>query len=436
MLTKLEYLRLAIASNKIEDKTWYFSCFAIPILKQESDWATKCKQFDIVTQLDGLYYVETGVGGELILEKISDYVKDEPLYRFQDMVTIDPSWGPFITSKTETKLGVLIVNALILYPAFKNKLGYINETIKIGNIEKLLAERVVSDKDAKETDITVTEMIKCFDRFSFLTNLANIINISATKKAITPPPNILKIKQEMMKEYEGQLHDPVKLVELEQRLIKIDNEYLADDPAAKNIFNSKSKTARKKSFLIYGDTMDFEKSTNAKTVSGSLLEGLSTDPEDFPKYMNDLRVGSFARGGSTQLGGYTYKILQRSLSNLSISPVECNTKRGLKRVITSYNVNKLLNRYVAIGGKWTLIESIDEAKKLMDKEVMIRSSMYCTSPKSTICYKCMNEMYKNIPTGVTNIASELSGTILGMFMKLTHGKINESTTINMKDLVT
>jgi len=164
MLTKLEYLRLAIASNKIEDKTWYFSCFAIPILKQESDWATKCKQFDIVTQLDGLYYVETGVGGELILEKISDYVKDEPLYRFQDMVTIDPSWGPFITSKTETKLGVLIVNALILYPAFKNKLGYINETIKIGNIEKLLAERVVSDKDAKETDITVTEMIKCFDR--------------------------------------------------------------------------------------------------------------------------------------------------------------------------------------------------------------------------------------------------------------------------------
>ena len=308
--------------------------------------------------------------------------------------------------------------------------------VKISAVEKILAEKVVNDADAKETDISVSEMIKCFDRFSFLNNLANIINISATKKAITPPPDILKIKQQLMKEYEGQLHDPVKLVEFEQKLIKIDNDYLADDPAAKNIFNNKSKTARKKMFLIYGDTMDFEKTTSAKTVEGSLLEGLSTSPEDFPKYMNDLRVGSFARGGSTRRGGYTYKILQRSLSSLTISSTECNTKRGLKRVITPYNVNKLLNRYVAIGGKWTLIESIDEAKKLLDKEVIIRSSMYCTSPKNTICYKCMNEMYKEIPTGVTNIASELSGTILGMFMKLTHGKINQSTEINLSDLIT
>lgn len=436
MLTKLEYLKAAIAANKIEDKSWYFSCFAIPILKEESNWKDKAKQLDIVTRLDGLYYVDTDTKGELVLKKITDYVKDEPLYRFQDKITIDPSWGPFINTKTETKIGILIINALILYPSFKNKLGYINETIKISNIEKLLAERVVSDKDAKETDITVTEMIKCFDRFNFLTNLASIINISATKKAITPPPNILKIKQEMMKEYEGQLHDPVKLVELEQRLIAIDNEYLADDPAAKNIFNKKSKTARKKMFLIYGDTMDFEKSTNTRAISSSLLEGLSTKEEDFPKYMNDLRVGSFSRGSSTQLGGYTYKILQRSLSSISISPVECNTKRGLKRFINDYNVSKLLNRYVMLDDKWTLIESMEQANKLKGKEVIIRSSMFCTSPKNTICYKCMNEIYKTIPSGVTNIASELSATLLTLFMKLAHGKISESTTIDMKDLIT
>lgn len=436
MLTKLDYLKVAISVNKIEDKTWYYSCFGIPLLKENSNWQESAKQFDIVTKMDGLYYVDTDIEGKFILEKITDYIKDEPLFRFKDLITIDPSWGPFVTTKLETKIGNLIINSLIIYPSLKNKLGYINGAIKISDIEKMLAERVVNDADAKETDISVSEMIMCFDRFSFLNNLANIINLSATKKAITPPPNINKIKADMMKEYDGQLHDPVKLVEFEQKLIAIDNEYLADDPAAKNIFNNKSKTARKKMFLIYGDTMDFEKSTNAKTISRSLQEGLSTSPEDFPKYMNDLRVGSFARGGSTQLGGYTYKILQRSLSSLYISPIECNTKRGLKRTITPYNVTKLLNRYVAIGGKWTLIESIEEAKKLMNKEVMVRSSMFCTSPKNTICYKCMNEMYKDIPTGVTNIASELSGTILGMFMKLTHGKINESTTINMKDLIT
>lgn len=436
MLAKLDYLRVAIAANKIEDKTWYYSCFGIPLLKEDPNWEENAKQFDIVTRMDGLYYVDSNPEGKMVLEKITDYVKDQPLYRFQDVVTIDPSWGPFAKSKMETKIGVLIINALILYPSFKGKLEYMNTHIKISDVEKVLAQRVVNDSDAKEGDISVSEMVKCFERFAFLSNLANIINIASTAKAITPPTDIKKIKAALLKEYEGQLHDPVKLVEFEQKLIAIDNEYLADDPTVKNIFNGKARTGRKKMFLVYGDTMDFEKTTSAKTIAGSLSEGLSTDPNDFPKYMNDLRVGSFARGGSTQLGGYTYKILQRSLSSIYISSVECNTKRGLKRVITPYNVTKLLNRYVALGGKWTLIETIEEAKKLMDKEVMVRSSMYCTSPKNTVCYKCMNEMYKDIPTGVTNIASELSGTILGMFMKLTHGKINESTTINMKDLIT
>jgi len=436
MLTKLDYLKLAINANKIEDKTWYYSCFGIPILKEDNNWQESAKQFDIITRMDGLYYVSSDVEGKPILEKITDYVKDMPLFRFKDIIVIDPSWGGFITTKLETKIGNLIINSLVLYPAFKNKLSYINEPIKISNIEKVLAERVVNDSEAKETDISVSEMIDCFNRFSFLNNLANIINLSATEKSITPPPNINKIKATLMKDYEGQLHDPVKLVELEQKLIAIDTEYLVDDPAAKNIFNNKSKTARKKMFLIYGDTMDFEKSTSAKTVSTSLQENLSTSPEDFSKYMNDLRVGSFARGSSTQLGGYTYKILQRSLSSITISPVECNTKHGLKRVITPYNASKLLNRYIALNNKWTLVESLEQTKNLLNKEVMIRSSMYCTSPKHTICYKCMNEMYKDIPTGVTNIASELSGTILGMFMKLTHGKINESTTINISDLIT
>lgn len=436
MLTKLEYLKKAIAANKIENKSWYYTCFAIPLLKDDTNWEKNATQLDIITKLDGLYYVTADESGQLTLDKISDYVKEEPLFRFQDIIQVDPSWGPFVTSKIETKIGILIINALVLYPAFKNKLGYINSQIKVSTIEKLLAEKVVSNKDAKESDISVDEMINCFDRLSFLTNLANIINIASTKKAITPPPEMAAAKKELLKKYEGQLHDPVKLVEFEQALIKIDNEYLADDPAAKNIFNKKSKNARRKMYMIFGDTMDFEKSSQARTIKNSLQEGVSTTEEDFPRYMNDLRIGSFARGSSTQLGGYTYKILQRSLSSLSISPVECDTKRGLKRIINDYNAPKLLNRYVALNGKWTLIESTEQAKSLIGKEIMIRSSMYCTSPNNTICYKCMNEVYKNIPTGVTNIASELSGVLLNLFMQLTHGKTNESTTIQLKDLIT
>ena len=200
MLTKLEYLKLAISYNLIENKSWYFSCFAIPLLKDETNWENKSLG-EIVIKLDGLYFI----GNDRVLVKISDYVKDEPLFRFQDVIEVDPSWGPFVTSKLETKIGNLIINALVLYPAFKNKLGYINSQIKVSTIEKLLAERVVSDKDAKESDISVSEMIDCFDRLSFLTNLANIINLASSRKAITPAPGLAKAKKELLEKYKDQL---------------------------------------------------------------------------------------------------------------------------------------------------------------------------------------------------------------------------------------
>jgi hypothetical protein len=426
-VTRLEYLKLAIQSKVIENKSWFLKAFAIPVL---TDKGNTGNELDLITKPDGLYVIlDSGI------EKITNYKQDQPLYSFQEVIDVDSTWLPTIEGKIKTKIGNLIINALILYPSFKGKFPYVNVPVTIPNIEKFLANTVVSDDEAGENDITVSEMIEAFDRFTFLTNLSNIINVAATEKTITPPPNIEKIKKELIKEYEGKLDDPVKLVELEHKLSKIDADYLADDPAAKNIFNKKSKTARQKMFLIYGDTMDFIKKSGTNAVIPSLSEGLLTDKENFPKYINDSRVGSFSRGDSTKLGGYTYKILQRSISGLTISPTECNTTRGIKRLVTKNIVNKLVKRYIKLGNKWILINNADEASKYIDKVVEMRTTLYCTSPKNTICYKCLNDSFKDFPDGVTNIVSNLSNTLLSLFMKLMHGNIRESTTLEIKDLL-
>ena len=47
----------------------------------------------------------------------------------------------------------------------------------------------------------------------------------------------------------------------------------------------------------------------------------------------------------------------------------------------------------------------------------------------------MAEEDKDIPNGVTNIASEVSSVILGLFMKLMHVSAISSTNLDMKDLV-
>lgn len=435
MLTKIEYLKKCIINlSVIENKSWYVSCFAIPILKEEPNWESK-SILSLVTKMDGLYFIDYDEASNKILVKIVDYKKDLPLFNFQDEIEIDGSWLPSIKGKIKTKIGILIVNALVIYSTLKTKVDYINSVIKVSTIEALLIDRTKNKEELTDKDISVDEMVNCMDRLTFLSNLGTITCIAATPKAITPPPGIDKIRKELLKEYEGKLNDPVKVVELEAKLTEIDNAYLADDPAAKNIFNKKSKTARKKLYLMYGQPGNFRGSasgTNVITVP--ISKGISVDDKDLPNYMNDLRSASFDRGASTALSGYSYKILQRSLSGVTISKEPCNTTKGLTRLITKSNYNKIVNRYIKLNG-WKLVKNLEEAKTFIDKEVEIRSVMYCKAKEHTVCFACMSEVYKNTPSGITNLAANISSVLMILFLKKMHGSITETHPINMKDLI-
>lgn len=437
MATKLEYLKKSIlAANTISNKSWYVSTIGIPLVSSQEKWNNNSTPLSIVVKPEGMFYTDTGDNGGITLTPITDYKKDTPLFTFQDLIEVDSTWLPSIKTKITTKLGNLIINALVIYPSLKEKLPYINTPINVKLLEGILASRVKNEDEAKPGDILVPEMIECIDRLYFLTNLADIVNIASTPKVITPPPGIDKLKKDLLKEYEGQLDDPVKLVEMSKKLTDADDAYLADDPSAKKIFSKKQKNARKKLYLVFGEALAFEPSTKTNAVMPSLSEGLSTDPDDFVKYMNDLRVGSYARGASTQLAGYAYKILQRSLSNLTISRIPCDTKIGIKRVVFKSTASKLINRYIKEQGKWILIENTEQANKYIDKVVEIRSSIYCTTEGNSICYKCLSEVYKETPTGVTNMAAELSSVLLNAFLKLTHGKEIEAMQIELADLTT
>lgn len=437
-MTRLEYLKKCITSGKIiENKNWYINCFAIPLLKEDATDVSTLPHLAIVTKMDGLYYVEV-VDGQHTLVKISDFSKNAPLFNFQEVLEVDASWLPNIDKKQACKIGVLIVNTLILYPCFGNRLHFLNPGVEtsmnMSDIETLLVNKAKSPDDAGPNDILVSEMVDCIGRFSFLSNLSTLISIAATPKTITPPPGIEQIRAKLTKEYEGQLDDPVKVVELEGKLNQVDSDYLKEDPAANKIFTSKSRTARKKMFLMYGETKDFVPG-KGNVVVPSLSQGVNTEPENFPKYMNDLRYASFSRGASTQYAGYAYKVLQRSLSGLTIVKDPCNTTKGIRRNINKSTFNKLVNRYVKDGG-WKLVSDIEMAKKYMDHSVEIRSPMYCTSPGNTVCYKCMSENYKNSPNGISNLAATISDILLNMFLKMMHGTKTEVIEMKMEDLVT
>ena len=151
--------------------------------------------------------------------------------------------------------------------------------------------------------------------------------------------------------------------------------------------------------------------------------------------MNDLRFGSFARGSSTALSGYAYKILQRSLSGVTVSPVACNTTKGFKRLITKDNVKNMVNRYIKDKG-WILIKDKTQAESYIGKEVEFRSTVHCTSPENTVCFACMSDNYKTQPNGISTLASSMSTVLMIMFLKLNHGVTTELVDISIDDLVT
>lgn len=435
MTTRLEYLKRCLKSDTtIGKKSWHVMAFAIPILKTTPiEDLSRWSPLDLVVQQDGLYYMEISETGELVPSRIVDQVLGKPLFEYQETLNVDNTWLPSISSTIETKVGRLIVNKIALVDVIGSTIPYINNKFKDNTIENLLSKIVTEEEIIPPGKVSVSQMIECMDRLNFFTGLSTFINTAATAKTITPPPNIEKDKARLIAEYGDRLQDPIVDVEFEGKLMAIDAEYLKDDPAANNIYNKKSRTGRKKIFLSFGDTQDFKRNQDGTVVVPSLSEGVSTDPNDFVNYMNDLRFGSFARGSSTALSGYGYKILQRSLAGLSISNTPCNTKVGLTRTVTDSDYKKLTNRYIKLKD-WTLVSNDAIAKSYVGKEVEIRSTMYCTSPGNTVCYACMSEVYKNRDNGINNIAADISWVLMTQFLKLMHGVIMETTTIEMKDL--
>ncbi len=435
MTTKLEYLKKAVtsvSSKPMERKDWFYYALSILVLKDED--ITDKKHLDLLVKQDGLYYVNVTEDGSSEAVKIVDYDKSKPLFSISDVISIDSSWLPSVTGKLETTLGRLIVNKLVLADVVGGLVPYINSKFSVSDIETIFSYKVKNDEDMKAGDISVKQMNVCIDRLTFLNNLGPLIAVAATYKTITAPPDLEKRKAAILKKYEGQLGDPVKAVEFEEELSAIDKEYLADDPDSNKIFSRKSKAGRKKMLLTVGNTNDFTATGKGTFIAKSLDQGVSTDKDEFAAHINDIRFSSYSRGASTARGGYAYKQLQRGLGGVEIDQTPCSTTRGFVRLIAKSNYKTLVNRYVKSKSGWVVVSDIPEAEKYIDKQVEIRSPMYCKTPDNKVCYACMGANYKGSPSGISNLISGISTVMLKIGLKAMHASVTETAEVTINDL--
>ena len=422
----------------MEYKPWYTYMLAI-LTPATHDWKT----LEVLTpypQADGMYFVDALEGSEdRQLVKLTDTQPGQPVFHIQEPVAVDHSWLPSISGSFTTKLGNLVINTVALYPALQGKLPYQDGPISIKALEAVLAKRMVNEEDAKEGDITVTHYLDCMDRIWFFTQLASLINVASTAKLITRAPGTKELRKKLLAQHQGELSDPAVVATIVAELDKHDKAYLAGDPVVSKGLSKKENTARKKLHQMYGETNDFDSGMGSDPITGSMDEGLDTNPKDLAKYVNDLRYASYSRGHSTQLAGYTYKVLQRSISGVAIVDTDCGTQRGYTRLITERNAGKLLSRFVKLkptDKDWTLVEDAAQANSYLGKNLVTRSAMYCKSPGNTLCYHCLGETFKGSSAAMTNLAAAMSAEFMTLFLKRMHTSGFTLTTIEKKDLFT
>lgn len=416
-MNKSDFLKIAITHGKHLDFNWVLSAFSVTRDKQPIEPAYLKIVRDTV---NCKFYNENNE-----LEVIEGTKYDEPIFTFKDTVKVDPSWLINIAEPIVTTVGTLFYNAICLVPAFGKKMPFITGKIKVSKIEdqiaKILADTPDNPDATRASDkIYVDELIKFNNAHSYLEMFSKLAIHAATPRNISEPDGIAEFKQQLLKKYEGQLTDPVKLADFEKELLAFDDEYLKGDPSLGNALSGKSKEiARKKMFLAVGAENTFDETMHVTPIVNSLSQGWTKDPEELKLIMNDLRVGAYSRGAETVNGGVAAKVLLRATNNFKIIDTDCGSKLGMVRTIT--NPNDIVNRYIVEKNQLIHINNLQIANNYVGKTVALRSPMYCKLEGEAICKICAGDNLNKFPTGLAIPLTEISAIILNASLKKMHG---------------
>lgn len=363
----------------------------------------------------------------------------DPILSKRDKVTITQTHLPWIGEPMiETTVGKLILNLLVVFEPFQGRMSYINDTgFTPSDVEKRFAPKLrdeLKPGEKKEAGLFYVDELILFQKaVTFLEGMSKLFTMSITRQGILPPPGAADFRKELLKKYDGKLHDPTEMVKFQTELGEFDKAYLkANDPAYGKFMAGKVVKARSKAYLTQGgDTNGFTNSVEMVPITQPLVDGIDLTPEKFAAIANTIRYGSFARGAETVNGGVVAKALMTALDTWKITDRDCGSVLGVKRTYTAADIMKLNGRYIQpVNGKPIFIENTAQAEGYVGKEVIIRSPQYCREAGTHTCKICAGEDLARYGSGLVIPAMEVSSGIMSDSLKKMH-----DTTASSKAMV-
>ena len=378
--------------------------------------------------------------GNLADEEKNKVTIDKSKFNMTDTFTLTHKEYPLVEGTIETTLGRLMYTKIIVEGCdFGHILGYINFVINDGGnskIENTISEALINDK------ITVAQMFKYTNTRDWLgLQLHGVITTSFTLNSIKVPPEVKKLKKELITKYKKELDegDPVVSEMIEKALVKKATEVLKDDigmdlyvSGARGSIGNNYKNNNLYRGAIYNNLTD-----RFDIVTNSLMDGL--DKKDIAAHSNTIITGAYPKAVGTQVSGALAKTLLAAMQSevLGEKDSDCGSKGYITIKIPEKKFSDFLYRYIIEGNKLVMLDD-DNIKNYIGKEVKLRSPMFCigVGKDKCLCNKCAGDFYYKI--GKKNIGllcSRPAETTKVLGMKKFHSNLIENYQIDVDDML-
>lgn len=336
-----------------------------------------------------------------------------PIIHYKEKFTVKPGDLPNIKESFETLGGNFLLNLYLLALPFGDKVPYVNKKMTAGDFNDPVAAALASDA------ISIEEFLRFCEMADFINNFWGVSTPTGSEKTMLVSPNVMALKDKLLKEHAGELDNAVVVTGIEKQLIAQDAEDFKGDVAEDFFVSSKSRAvSRKKARIMYGldDGLGGKPSMNTK----ALAEGLTTD--NLAIAADSTRAASYSRGFLTAQGGELVNYLYRVFMNTKITRDDCGTKEGVAVQITTVNMKRYLGRYMFDGAGKTALIGLDNIKTLVGKNIIVRTPGRCKEKAPNFCAHCTDEFFFKSRETV-HIETSLPGSvIMNDRMKAMHGR--------------
>lgn len=419
-----DYYLMALNGGAYKKKRWVLSIFSVLIDSKPQGWP-----FEIVRTDKNVFFRDpTDLN---ILISLDDADVNKPVLSFKDKIAVTPEQVLNLDKPITTTAGNLLFNYYALIYALGKKIPYMEGRISATQVEKIIEPRLTSNPvdnganyDPNDLNPIYVSEYKKFNKAMFgLMGFTQLCVPSATPRTMSTDPRIPAIREKLLEKYAGRLNDPAIISLIDQELIKVDKEWMANDPdGGAGFYVNETKSydvVRKKVFLMHGAESGFMEGTEVDFIKNSLNEGW--DIEKLPSMVNSLREGSYNRGRDTALGGEAVKFLGRVFQNTVIAEKDCGSTLGWMKDFTEANYQKFVGFY-RITPQGPVLMDEAYTKSQIGKQVHVRSPMLCRTPKTAFCECCMGAKNALNPTSLGLMAADVGSQIMGIFMGAMHGK--------------